>query len=321
MKHVFGPVPSRRLGRSLGIDLVPLKTCTYDCIYCQLGRTTSRTLERREWVPVDEVVEEVKERLSTQPDYVTLSGSGEPTLHSRLGDIIEAICGLTDIPIAVITNGSLLWQPEVRRQLRLAHVVIPSVDAGDRDLFRAINRPHEELDFDKMVAGLIDFRKGFPGQYWLEVMLLAGHTAIDAEIRKIAALADRIRPDRIHINTATRPTAETFAAAATPACLKRLAGLLPGHVEVIADWVPVSPSGSSPDGEPEILDLLRRRPCTIGDLVDALRMNMHEAIKHVDHLTRKGLVRRRRAGNRTFFSAPGRAVPSGKVRRHRKQEA
>ncbi len=315
MAYVFGPVPSRRLGRSLGVDLVPLKTCSYDCIYCQLGRTTEKTLERREWVPVDAVVAEVAERLATEPDYITFSGSGEPTLHSRIGDVIEAIRKMTQTPIAVITNGSLLWQPDVRRQLRHADLVIPSLDAGDRTVFQTVNRPHEGLEFGKVVRGLIDFRMGFPGQYWLEVMLLAGHTAIDEEIEKIASIVERIRPDRVQINTATRPTAEVFATAVGPTCLRRLARLMRGQVEVIANRAPTTPAGASADGQPEILELLRRRPCTIEDVANALRLNMSEAIKHIDQLAQRGLVRRRRAGSRTFFSV------ARQTKRARRQEA
>ena len=130
-KYIFGPVPSRRLGRSLGVDLVPLKTCSYDCIYCQLGNTTCRTTERKEWVPLDDVVLELKDRLSARPDYITLSGSGEPTLYSRGGELIDRIKAMTDVPVAVLTNGSLLWQKEVRKQLMKADLVIPSLDACD----------------------------------------------------------------------------------------------------------------------------------------------------------------------------------------------
>ena len=131
MNHVFGPVPSRRLGRSLGIDLVPFKTCTYDCIYCQLGRTTNKTIDRKEWFPLEAIFEELKGKLSSNPDYITLSGSGEPTLFSRIDELIQRIRSITDTPIAVLTNGSLLWQQTLRNQLSDAHLVIPSLDAGD----------------------------------------------------------------------------------------------------------------------------------------------------------------------------------------------
>ncbi len=169
MTYIFGPVPSRRLGRSLGVDLVPFKTCSYDCIYCQLGRTTNQTVERREWVPLDAVLAELRGKLASQPDYITLSGSGEPTLYSRLDELIDGIRAMTEVPIAVLTNGSLLWQPEVRSKLLRAHLVIPSLDAGDERTFQAIDRPHGTISFKRMLWGLIDFRREYQGQYWLEV--------------------------------------------------------------------------------------------------------------------------------------------------------
>ncbi len=137
MSHVFGPVPSRRLGRSLGVDLVPFKTCSYDCTYCQIGRTTAKTCERREWVPIEELLDEIRGILDSAPDYITLSGSGEPTLYARLDELIAGIQAMTDIPVAVLTNGSLLWQPEVRRQLLGAQLVLPSLDVGTDHLLRA----------------------------------------------------------------------------------------------------------------------------------------------------------------------------------------
>lgn len=163
-KHVFGPVPSRRLGRSLGVDLVPLKVCSYACIYCQLGRTTKKTVERKEWVPTARVLDELKRKLATRPDYITFSGSGEPTLHSALGKIIEQIKSMTKTPVAVLTNGSLLWQPEVRTELALADVVMPSLDVGDDLFFQTVNRPHPEITFEKLLSGLEQFRREFSGQ-------------------------------------------------------------------------------------------------------------------------------------------------------------
>ena len=134
--YIFGPVPSRRLGRSLGVDLVPFKTCSYDCVYCQLGRTTNKNTKRKEWVPLQNVIDQLKDRLSSKPDYITLSGSGEPTLFSRLDELISEIKELTDVPVAVLTNGSLLWLPEVREALKSADMVIPSLDVGNSQIFQ-----------------------------------------------------------------------------------------------------------------------------------------------------------------------------------------
>ena len=204
-RHVYGPVPSRRLGRSLGVDLVPFKTCTYDCVYCQLGRTTDLTTGRREYVPVEEILAQLEEKLRTgpTPDYVSLAGSGEPTLHARIGELIAGIKSLTRTPVAVLTNGSLLGVRDVQDALMEADLVLPSLDAGDAELFQLVNRPHENVEFDDMVEGLVAFRERFAKPVWLEVMLLAGITGIRSEVEKIAALTHRIRPDRVQLNSNT----------------------------------------------------------------------------------------------------------------------
>ncbi len=193
-KYLYGPVPSRRLGRSLGIDLVPFKTCTYDCIYCQLGHTTNKTLERLSYVPVKEILNELKRKLATgeRPDYISIAGSGEPTLHSYIGELIGMIKNMTNIPVAVLTNGSLLYLPEVRAALMQADLVIPSLDAGDEKMFQYVNRPHPDISFDNMVNGLIAFTRDFPGQVWLEVLLISGVTSMAADVKKIATLAKKI---------------------------------------------------------------------------------------------------------------------------------
>jgi len=171
-KYVYGPVASRRLGRSLGVDLVPFKTCTYDCVYCQLGRTTHRTIQRGEYVPVDAVLAGLKAKLALgpKPDYISLAGSGEPTLHARIGDLIAGIKLMTRIPIAVLTNGSLLWVPEVQDALMEADLVLPSLDAGDEPMFQRVNRPHPEILFEGMVDGLAAFTARFRKLVWLEVL-------------------------------------------------------------------------------------------------------------------------------------------------------
>jgi wyosine [tRNA(Phe)-imidazoG37] synthetase (radical SAM superfamily) len=201
MSYVFGPVPSRRLGRSLGVDVVPFKTCTYDCIYCQLGRTTCKTIERKEWVPLESVLDEVNAKLSTRPDYITLSGSGEPTLFSPLGELIDGIKRMTSVPIALLTNGSLLWQADVRGAVQDVDLLIPSLDAADEGMFRRVNRPHEAVSFDRLIDGLVASREACRGQYWLEVLLLAGYTGTEGEVNKLAQYASRIKPDRIQLNT------------------------------------------------------------------------------------------------------------------------
>jgi len=307
MTYVFGPVPSRRLGRSLGLDLVPFKTCTYDCVYCQLGRTTHKTVERREWVPLDDVIEELRGALSSRPDYITLSGSGEPTLYSRLDELIERIHALTDVPIAVLTNGSLLWDPEVRAQIAAADLVVPSLDAGDESLFRTVNRPHPSISFAQMLAGLVAFREEYRGAIWLEVFILGGYTAIPAEARRIAEHARTVRPDRVQLNTVTRPPAEEFAVAVDRARMDEIATYFDPPAEVVADYRGVHALPEFGATRAAVLELLARRPCSLEDIVEGLGAHRNEILKYVEELDGEGLLEKRRVDGRLYFSA---AVPA-----------
>ena len=312
-RYVFGPVPSRRLGRSLGVDLVPFKTCSYDCIYCQLGRTTCKTVERREWVPMDAVLEELKGRLACRPDYITLSGSGEPTLHSRLGDLIEHIQAMTDVPVAVLTNGSLLWQKPVREAVALADVVMPSLDAPDPERFAFINRPHPEITFARLVDGLEAMRREFTGRYWLEVMLLGGYTALPAQVRQLAGWTRRIRPDQVQLNTAVRPPAEDYALAVPPERLAELARLFEPRARAIAEPRTRRAPAGSPPSEQAILALLRRRPCTAAQVAQGLLMHPAEAVKSLTGLEAQGRIHRIRRNAQVFYR-PAAAVPDLEAR-------
>jgi wyosine [tRNA(Phe)-imidazoG37] synthetase (radical SAM superfamily) len=303
--YVFGPVPSRRIGRSLGVDLVPFKTCTYDCIYCQLGSTTNRTLERKEWVPMNAVLDELQRKLACHPDYITLSGSGEPTLYARLGEIIGHIKAMTDVPVAVLTNGSLLWQKEVREEVALADLVLPSVDADSDYNFRFINRPHPDITFEQMVEGLIALRREFSGQYWLEVFLLGGYTAIEANVKRLAALAKRIGPDRVQLNTVARPPTEDFAMAVSAEALEKYAKFFDPPAEVIAERP--SRLGHKSDKIPPgaVLAMLRCRPCTAEQVALGLGLNRLEAIKKLEDLLAQKHIETYRHGGEVFYRASG----------------
>ncbi|MFZ5903630.1 MAG: radical SAM protein [Chloroflexota bacterium] len=214
MKHVFGPVPSRRLGQSLGVDTIPLKTCNWNCVYCQLGRTVPLTNERREYIPREEILAEVEQALAAhhpdEIDWVTFVGSGEPTLHSGIGWLIRRVKARTEKPVAVITNGALLHLAGVREELSAADAVLPTLDAGNAALYRKINRPHPEATFERLVDGLREFRHEYRGKLWVEVMLVRGLNDSEEALRGIAAALERIRPDEIHINLPTRPPVETW---------------------------------------------------------------------------------------------------------------
>lgn len=302
MGHIFGPVPSRRLGRSLGVDLVPFKTCSYDCIYCQLGRTTSKTIERREWVVLDEVLEELKDKLATKPDYITLSGSGEPTLYSRLDELIDGIRSMTDIPIAALTNGSLLWQKDVRRQLRDAHLVVPSLDAGHNGVFQAANRPHEDITFEKMLDGLISFRREYQGEYWLEVFVLAGYTAVDNEIAQMVECVKRIKPDRVQLNTVTRPAAEDYAIMVDPARMNEIAKRFDPEAQVIADYHGVHAQTDFQAGRESVLEMIQRRPCSLEDIANGLNMHRNEVIKYITEIEASGVLTKQSSAGRLYYS-------------------
>jgi wyosine [tRNA(Phe)-imidazoG37] synthetase (radical SAM superfamily) len=303
--YLYGPVPSRRLGRSLGVDLVPFKTCTYNCVYCQLGRTTNKTLERKEYVAAESILSEMERKLTEphRPDYITLAGSGEPTLNSGIGKIIRGIKGMTDIPVAVLTNGSLLWIDEVEDALMAANLVIPSLDAGDDFLFKYVNRPHHDIPFDRMVEGIAGFTKRFKGEVWLEVLLLAGVTGLLAEAEKIALIANGLGVARIQLNTAMRPPAEDFAFALSSEHLSALKGLFHGHVDIISENVQAITEdvtlGQASDAD--ILALLNRRPCTVEGIALGLGLHPNDVLKRVLFLRQRRAVKAVRKDNALFY--------------------
>jgi wyosine [tRNA(Phe)-imidazoG37] synthetase (radical SAM superfamily) len=299
--YVFGPVPSRRLGRSLGVDLVPYKTCSFDCIYCQLGKTTQRTIERREWIPIDAVAEQLEARLSSKPDYITLSGSGEPTLHSRIGELIARIKALTDTPVAVLTNGSLLWQEELRTEIMEADLILPSLDAGDAETFLVVNRPHAALKYDAIVRGLIDMRREFRGAYWLEVLLVDGIHSKPSALDSIAACVERIKPDRIQLNTVVRPPADPNITGLSISKMNELALRFGPHAEVIADTSKVFSQPDMAAGLRDVLSLLKRRPCSIEDVARGLGMHRDEAIKYIDRLVSQMQIQVKHTHGQTFY--------------------
>ncbi|HUU19473.1 MAG TPA: radical SAM protein [Sedimentisphaerales bacterium] len=302
-EYIYGPVPSRRLGRSLGVDFVPFKTCTYDCIYCQLGRTANKTTRRSEWIPLEIVIKQLKSKLYTKPDYITISGSGEPTLYSKVGEAIRKIKEITDIPIAVLTNGSLLWLPEVRNSLMAADLVLPSLDAGSDQLFRYINRPHRDISFNRMLEGLVEFRDEYAGRYWLEVFLLSGVTTVEAQINMLAHCIKLICPDKVQINTVTRPAAEDFAIPVPANQLKVIARQLYGNVEIIADYQGVTEQQNFSTRCEDILTLLKRRPCCIEDIAAGLGLHRNEAVKCVEELSSVGRIEAKPHNQQLYYQA------------------
>ncbi|MBN2564456.1 MAG: radical SAM protein [Candidatus Eisenbacteria bacterium] len=303
MKRIFGPVPSRRLGFSLGVDPVVPKTCTLDCVYCELGPTTDRTVCRRPYVRPDAILEELEQRLTEDLtlDFVTLSGSGEPTLNSEIGVIMDGIRGLTDVPIAVLTNGTLLADPDVRSALLKADVVAPSLDAVSQGVFESVNRPDPSLKAGDVVGGLLTFASQFTGQTWLETLFVAGLNDDYDEVERIAEVVSEMKPERVHVNTVLRPPAEANARPVSSERLKEIAGRLGPTAEVIAGPVSEGQRIASDDVTGLVLAMAARRPVTSIDIARSAGVSLAAAAKIVDELVEKKLLAVVRHDQRLYY--------------------
>ena len=274
MSYIYGPVPSRRLGQSLGVDPIPFKTCNYNCVYCQLGRTTPLTNERKEYIPCDDILAELRRVVagleSSDVDYITIVGEGEPLLYSKLGRLIREAKELTRLPLAVITNGSLMYLREVREDLAEADVIIPSLDAADQETYRRINRPWPNLRIADVIDGLVAFREMSKAKLWIEVMLIKDLNDTEDALLGLAQALDRIRPDEVQLNLPVRPPAESWVEGADGDGLIRALGIL-GEVAKV-----VPPEGGSfvlRDGVSPletVLDIIPRHPLRERDLIAAL---------------------------------------------------
>src|SRR6056297_139847 len=302
-QYLFGPVPSRRFVWSLGVDLLPAKTCTLDCIFCQLGRTNQKTIKRQSYVPLDPVFAEIDDWLQADgaADYITLSGSGEPTLHSEFGRVLEFLKD-KPIPSVLLTNGTLLSDPAVREAAARAEVVKVSLSAWDDPSFQWVNRPSPELSFEQVIEGQKRFREMFQGNLWMEVFFILGVNAMPEKAERIAAHVNAIGPDRVHLNTVARPPAEEFAAPLTEEKLNELAGLFEPAGEVIADLGPSVTKDLAVDLD-AILAMLRRRPCTMAQLGKLFGMHTNEVAKYLGQLLNEKKIETRHTGGDVYYSA------------------
>ena len=294
MSHVFGPVPSRRLGFSLGVDTIPFKTCTLDCIYCQLSKTTNKTVERKEYISADDILREIEKILVQEKnrkiDYITFSGSGEPTLNSRIGYMIERIKKISPIPVAILTNATLLYCPKLQEDLQHADLVIPSLDAPNEDIFGRINRPHTSLRLDRAVAGMAAFSQVFQGEVWLEIMIVKGVNDSLEHIGKMAQIIEDIKVDKIQLNTPVRPPAEDFAQPVSVSFLKKAQSILGEQCEIIPGFSSTQQKAYRKNVEDAILTMVKRRPLSLRDISHALGIHQNEAIKYLQTLKEKKLI-------------------------------
>lgn len=294
-KYLFGPVPSRRLGMSLGIDLVPPKVCSLDCVYCEAGKTTVHTLERKEYVPFDKITAELTSYFDNNPDpdYITFSGSGEPCLNVRIGDVLGFIKNhKPGIPVALLTNGTLFFDADVRDSVARADLILPSLDAVSEEVFKKINRPVANLTADRHIKGLLDFSSDYKGKIWLEVLILPGINDEEEELLAMKEVILSISPEAVQLNTLDRPGTVNELRGATHTELQRVIDLWG------IDRVSIIAAGASrknirayrEDKENAILETILRRPCTVNDLLSILGIHINEVNKYLDVLESEGKI-------------------------------
>ena len=310
MAYVFGPIASRRLGVSLGVDLVRPKTCPLDCVYCEAGATTRLTTERREYVPVDDVIKELDAVLSQHPqlDFVTFSGSGEPTLNSRIGDVVSFVrTRYPEYPLCLLTNAMLFGDAKLLEEIAPVDLVVPSLDGSNAEEFQKINRPAEGFDFDKFVADLTAYTLDTKSRVNLELFIVPGINDSDASIARFVGLVKKMRLDLVQLNTLDRPGTEKSVVPSSPENTRRF-------ISALAPVVPVEAVGvfryraprkgatfTASEGQRRILELITRRPATLPDLVLALELPEDEVRTLLDGLFSAGKIGIEKQQRGTFY--------------------
>ena len=293
-KHLFGPVPSRRLGMSLGVDLVPHKICSLNCVYCECGQTTNLTIERKEYVPIDNVLLELEHyfKNNPEPDYITFSGAGEPTLNSRLGEVVKFIKENSKVSIALLTNATLLSDSKLIKEISDIDLILPSLDAVSPKVFAKINRHNKSLKINEIIDSLVQFKKQFKGKMWLEILILPNYNNSEAELIRLKEVIKKLEPDKVQLNTLDRPGTVPNLKACTKAELEKIKEFwnLP-NVEIIAKAINRTEIKSyRKDVESAILETIARRPCTVKDLSDILGKHINEINKYLDVLDEKNKI-------------------------------
>ncbi len=306
MKYLFGPVPSRRLGISLGVDLVPLKVCTLNCVYCEVGRTTNLTTERKEYVPIDDVISELDEYLSENHklDYITFSGQGEPTLNSGIEKIIKFVKEkYPQYKLALITNGTLFYEENLRKEISDVDLILPSLDAAITNSFIKVDRPSPNLKLDKIINGLIALRKEFRGLIYLEVFIVPGLNDSEEDVLALKENIIKINPDLVQLNTLDRPGTESWVVPESVQTLRKIAdSLSPIKVDIISKYHARTEIDSyNKNVEEFILKTIQRRPCTDTDLKDILNIHINEINKYLSQMLDDGRIIAEKSDRGTFF--------------------
>lgn len=301
MKYVFGPVASRRLGLSLGIDIVPYKTCTLDCVYCECGKTTNKTIKRENYFPIDDIIKDIKKAVNTTNiDVITFSGSGEPTLYLNLKELVKKIKKITDKPLVMITNSTLLYKKDVFDSLLMFDFVLPSLDAVTKKNFLLINKPHNELKIEKIIESLIEFSKIFRGKLWLEILFCKGINDTKEEINALKHIISKIKTDKIQVNSVDRPPAYLNIQGVEYDKLKEIAYILKGEVIVRNNEIN-NIINTNKDIEKKIISLLKRRPETIAGLSNSLGINSAYLSKILENLEHNNIIKKNQNNQNIFY--------------------
>ncbi len=305
-RSLFGPIRSRRLGLSLGIDLVPEKTCCYDCHFCQIQIRSTLTCERRDYVPVASVLAELDCWLAAggQADAITLSGSGEPTLHASFGDVLSGIRTRTSIRKVLLSNGALFSRPEVRAAALQADIVKVTLSAWDQNSWESLHRPHQNLRFNDVLDGFHAFQSAFQGALWVEVFLVAGFNDTEASVRRIAGLASGLKPQKIQLNTATRPPIDRKLMAVEAGVLQRMAGLFLPVAETLDVVAPLSTETvqAVSTSDDDLVAMLNRHAAPLAQVAAWLNTSPEQAATRMEMLIKSGRVKRLTQAGETYFT-------------------
>jgi wyosine [tRNA(Phe)-imidazoG37] synthetase (radical SAM superfamily) len=289
------------------VDILPFKTCTLDCIYCQLGSTKQKTIRRKKYFDVEVILGQIKKVIDSgrKIDTITFSGSGEPTLNVFIGELIKGIKKNTSIPVAVLTNSTLLMHKSVRNALSEADLVIPSLDAATQDIFKRMNRPHKSIKISQVIEGIKKFRQEFSGKIWLEILFVKGVNDSPTHLKKLKAVVSEINPDKIQLNTVVRPPAEKSSLPLSPQELANIRKFFGTKAEVVAEFKKSHEIPVPQDLKAAILAMAARRPVTLVDISKSTGKHKNELIKYCDILIKEGKLKLVNHEGKTFYeSAP-----------------
>ncbi|HOQ80436.1 MAG TPA: radical SAM protein [Candidatus Cloacimonadota bacterium] len=305
-QHLFGPVLSRRLGLSLGVDLVPYKVCSYDCVYCEAGSTNNLTNVRSEYVNTEDILTELDHYLPSQPklDYITFSGAGEPTLHKDIAKIAKHIKEkYPQYPLALITNSSLVFDDQMREDMKDVDLLLPSLDAVSEEVFKKINRPYNALKASEIVEGLVKFKQSFKGQMHLEIFIIEGVNDTESELKLLKEACTRIQPDKIQINTLDRPGTEEWVVASSRENLERIKEYFkPLPAEIIAKIKVTKEAPAQIHTELEdIVNLIKRRPCTQDEIIRVMNLHINTVSKYLRFLIENSYILEKKEKRGIFY--------------------